>query len=266
MKIKIISKLGRVIVKNAPKICIAIGSAGVVAGTVVACKETYAKTEEIEEAVTEFKEKDYIPAVKRFAKIYWPSALITGGSLFIIIGGHKILSKRYAGLVLAYEGLNASYKDYRSYISENYGENIDFAARHHIDGMALDADNDVVIAPEDIFIPDRDLSGYSVFFGNDYSLCIDSDDPEEALSFLKGQEEWANAVLQERGYIFLQEIYDGLGLVDKYAPDGLGWCSGIGDDYVDFGIFNVRNGRAVNGSEPVFLLDFNYDGYILPYI
>lgn len=266
MKIKVISKLGRIIVKNAPKICIAIGSAGVVAGTVVACKETYSRSEEIEEAVAEIKNEDYIPAVKRFAKVYWPSALITCGSLFIIIGGHRILVKRYAGLVLAYEGLNASYKDYRSYISENYGENTDFAARHYKDGLALDVDNDVVIAPEDVFIPDRDLSGYSVFFGNDYSLCIDSDDPEEALGFLKGQEEWANAVLQERGYIFLQEVYESLGLVDKYAPDGLGWCSGIGDDYVDFGIFNVRNGRAVNGSEPVFLLDFNYDGYILPYI
>ena len=183
----------------------------------------------------------------------------------MIVGGHYILAKRYAGLVVAYEGLNKSYKNYRGYIKKNYGQEVDFNARHTEDKISTVETNEIFAEDEDIFIPDRDLSDFAVFFGKDYSEVLVTDDPEEALNVLKSQEEWANAVFEEQGYIFLQDVYHALG-IDKFAPDGVGWCKGIGDDFVDFGIYNVRNGRAVNGTEPVFLIDFNHDGYILPYI
>lgn len=182
----------------------------------------------------------------------------------MIVGGHYILVKRYAGLVVAYEGLNKTYKDYRGYIKKNYGDATDFEARHHKDEISR-MDDEIIVNSDDIFIPDRDLSDFAVFFGKDYSEILVTDDPEESLNVLKSTEEWANAVFEEQGYIFLQDVYHGLG-IDKFAPDGVGWCKGIGDDFVDFGIYNVRNGRAVNGTEPVFLIDFNHDGYILPYI
>lgn len=265
MKINMISKIGRVVVKNSDKICMVLGAIGVGYGTVKACKKTHENVIEIEKAKENIKDSDYIPAIERFAKIYWSPVLIIGGSIFVMIGGHYILLKRYAGLAVAYKSLKETHKDYRNWIAENYGKEVDFNARFHKDGMAVDDDQTFVIAPEDIFIPDRDLSDYAAFFGKDYSDLLITDNPEEAFHVLKSQEELANAILQEQGYIYLQDVYESLGL-DKFAPDGVGWCCGFGDDYVDFGIYNVRNGRAVNGTEPVFLLDFNCDGYILPYI
>lgn len=260
----VVQKLGAIIIKNSPKILTIAGVVGVGVGVGIACKDTLAGVDEINQAKVDICEKDYIPAAKRMAKVYWPSFVVIGGSLFMIIGGHYILAKRYAGLVVAYESLNKSYKNYRSYIKKNYGDGADFEARHHEDKIGY-FDDSVTIESEDIFIPDRDLSDFAVFFGKDYSEVLVSDDPEEALNVLKSQEEWANAVFEEQGYIFLQDVYNSLG-IDKFAPDGVGWCKGIGDDFVDFGIYNVRNGRAVNGTEPVFLIDFNHDGYILPYI
>lgn len=260
----VIQKLGAIVVKNAPKILTVAGVTGVAVGVGIACKDTLASVDEINQAKADICEKDYIPAAKRMVKVYWPSFVVIGGSLFMIVGGHYILAKRYAGLVVAYEGLNKSYKNYRNYIVKNGGKDIDFDARHTNDGLHAEG-KDVVVDPDDIFIPDRDLSDFAVFFGKDYSEVLVTDDPEEALNVLKSQEEWANAVFEEQGYIFLQDIYYALG-IDRFAPDGVGWCKGIGDDFVDFGIYNVRNGRAVNGTEPVFLIDFNHDGYILPYI
>ena len=262
----VIQKLGAIIVKNAPKILTVAGVAGVAVGVGIACKDTLAGVDEINQAKVDICEKEYIPAAKRMVKVYWPSFVVIGGSLFMIVGGHYILAKRYAGLVVAYEGLNKTYKDYRRFIKNNYGESVDFNARHTTDQIQMRADNEIIsVDSEDIFIPDRDLSDFAVFFGKDYSEVLVTDDPEEALNVLQSQEEWANAVFEEQGYIFLQDIYFALG-IDKFAPDGVGWCKGIGDDFVDFGIYNVRNGRAVNGTEPVFLIDFNHDGYILPYI
>lgn len=261
----IIQKLGAIAVKNAPKICMIVGITGVGFGVAVACKDTMAGIDDLNQAKVDLCEKDYIPAAKKIAKVYWPTAVIIGGSLFVLIEGHYILAKRYAGLVVAYESLNRTYKGYRGYVKENYGQETDFNARHAKDKISAVETNEVFTENNDIFIPDRDLSDFAVFFGRDYSEILVSDDPEEALNVLKAQEEWANAVFEEQGYIMLQDIYYALG-IDKFAPDGVGWCKGIGDDFVDFGIYNVRNGRAVNGTEPVFLIDFNHDGYILPYI
>lgn len=262
----VIQKMGAIIVKNAPKICVAIGVVGVGVGAAVACKDTLTGVDDINQAKVDICEKDYIPAAKKLVKVYWPAGLIIGGSLVVIVSGHYILARRYAGLVVAYEGLNKTYKDYRRFIKNNYGESVDFNARHTTDQIQMRADNEIIsVDSKDIFIPDRDLSDFAVFFGKDYSEVLVTDDPEEALNVLKSQEEWANAVFEEQGYIFLQDVYHALG-IDKFAPDGVGWCKGIGDDFVDFGIYDVRNGRAVNGTEPVFLIDFNHDGYILPYI
>lgn len=264
----VIQKVGAIIVRNAPKICIAAGVTGVGIGVIIACKDTMSGADDIIQAKEDLHKKDYIPAVKRFTKVYWPSAVIIGGSLFIIISGHHILAKRYAGLIVAYESLNKSYKSYRNYISENYGDSVDFNARHQSDCVEL-MDNEVIaVKPEDIFIPDRDLSDYAVLFGKGYSLHIDShnDDPETVYNVLRSTEEWANAEFEEKGVLFLQDVYYNLGLVDKYAPDGVGWCKGFGDDYVDFGIFSVRNGNAIDHLESIYWLDFNVDGYILPYL
>ena len=264
----VIQKMAAIIVKNAPKICVAVGVAGVAAGVGIACKDTLAGVDEINQAKADICEKEYVPAAKRMVKVYWLSFVVIGGSLFMIVGGHYILAKRYAGLVIAYEGLNKSYKNYRGYIKKNYGDAVDFNARHESDGVEL-IDNEVVtIDSKDIFIPDRDLSDYAVPFGNGYSGLIDShnDDPETVFNILRSTEEWANAVLQEQGYIYLQDVYNNLGLFDKFAPDGVGWCAGLGDDYVDFGIYSIRNGDALTHLESVYWLDFNVDGYILPYI
>lgn len=263
----VVQKLGRIVIKNAPKICVAIGVAGVGIGVGVAIKDTLADVDTVNEAKVDICEKNYSDAAKKIAKVYWPTFLIVGGSLFMIVGGHRILVKRYAGLVVAYEGLNKSYKNYRSYIKENYGDTVDFNARHTIDKVEL-IDDEIIVNSKDIFIPDRDLSDYAVLFGSGYSLHVDShnDDPETIFNILRSTEEWANAVFQEQGYLYLQDVYEGLGLVDKFAPDGVGWCAGIGDDYIDFGIFSLRNGNAINQLEPMYWLDFNVDGYILPYI
>ena len=238
------------------------------AGVTVAVKDTVKSIDVYEEARENIDKKEYWPATKKLASVYWPTALIIGGSLFVMVEGHYILARRYAGLVIAYEGLNRSYKNYRGYIKKNYGDAVDFNARHAEDNVEL-IDNEVIaVNPNDIFIPDRDLSDYAALFGKGYSLHIDghNDDPETVFNILRSTEEWANAVLQEQGYIFLQDVYEGLGLVDKFAPDGVGWCCGIGDDYVDFGIFSIRNGDAINQLEPMYWLDFNVDGYILPYL
>lgn len=95
-----------------------------------------------------------------------------------------------------------------------------------------------------------------------------SRNPECNLLFLKQQEANATAVLEKRGYLFLNDVYDMLGYPRTQQGQLVGWIydekDPIRDSFVDFGIYKdfIGNHNFVNGFENSILLDFNVDGVI----
>ena len=85
--------------------------------------------------------------------------------------------------------------------------------------------------------------------------------------FLKTVQSYANDRLKYRGHLFLNEVYDMLGIPRTKAGYLVGWIYDekhpYRDNFVDFGIFNERNSEAINGYGNKFLLNFNVDGEIL---
>ena len=72
-------------------------------------------------------------------------------------------------------------------------------------------------------------------------------------------------LFNKKGYLFLNTVYRALDIPETYAGSVCGWVKGLGDNQIDFGLFDTsREGirRFVNGYEAVVLLDFNDDGYI----
>lgn len=82
--------------------------------------------------------------------------------------------------------------------------------------------------------------------------------------FLQCQESYANNLLRSRGHVFLNEVYDLLGL-DR-SPEGqiVGWYIDESNSHEDitFGIHNLENLSFVNGDSKFCILDFNVDGVI----
>ena len=79
-------------------------------------------------------------------------------------------------------------------------------------------------------------------------------DPEYNLMFLRQQERYATEKLRANGTLFLNEVYDMLDIPRTRAGQVVGWVydedNPIGDNYVDFGIYNVHrpsNREFVNG-------------------
>lgn len=95
-------------------------------------------------------------------------------------------------------------------------------------------------------------------------------EPEYNLTFLKNMQDYCNGLLKTKGHLFLNEVYDKLGIPRTKAGAVVGWIynekSPIGDNFVDFGIRNERNNDFVNGYTSDCILDFNVDGNILDYI
>ena len=118
--------------------------------------------------------------------------------------------------------------------------------------------NGEIISNNIIEVEKRDdnyLSKYARYFAPDCPNWTDNRDYN--MMYLKTQQTYANDLLKSRGRIFLNEVYDMLGLPRTKAGCVVGWVLG---SYVDFGLDNERN-KDPEQRYPI--LDFNVDGCIL---
>lgn len=142
------------------------------------------------------------------------------------------------------------------------------------DGRFVDISTEEVEKVEDEEVIERDktkdITDYSIYARIWDDGCNGwSKDPEYNLIFLKQIQTYANELLRSRGYIFLNEVYDMLGIPRTKAGQTVGWVynekNPIGDNHVDFGIFDtdsIQNRDFINGYARTVVLDFNVDGII----
>lgn len=114
-------------------------------------------------------------------------------------------------------------------------------------------------------------SQYARFFNDG---CIGwTKNAETNVMFLREQQNYANELLKSKGHLFLNEVYELLGIPRTEAGTIVGWIyneeNPNGDNYVDFGLYNLCNDgqiNFINGYNNTVLLDFNVDGNILSLI
>lgn len=282
--------------KHTPEILVIAGVGGTIATTVIACKATtkiddvlaentehIAKTKQYvkENGYSEkYTEKDYqkdltiMYTQKGLAllKLYAPSIALGTMSITAILAGHNILKKRNVAIAAAYEVVNKNFNDYRGRVVERFGHELDRELRYNIHKEEVE---ETVIdektgkekkVKKNVDVCDIDnYSDFAKFF--DESCTGWTKDPETNLMFLKHQQRYANDLLEGRGYLFLNEVYDMLGIERTVAGQSVGWIYDKNIiDKIDFGIYNSHNQAArrfVNGIERTILLDFNVDGNIL---
>ncbi len=108
-------------------------------------------------------------------------------------------------------------------------------------------------------VPKKDADGLSVHARLYDKTCLEwHNNPEYNRTLLLAQENFANHKLRRDGFLFLNDVYNMLGLDKTSAGQLVGWLWwGDGDNYVDFGLTHPRNTDAVD-----IWLDFNVDGVI----
>lgn len=293
-------KVGFQFKKHSPEILVVAGVVGVVGSAVMACKatlkvdkvvdETKGKIEKIhtavETGVTEANEEYTVEDSKKdltavyaqsgiaLAKLYAPAVIVGGLSITAILAGHNITRKRNVALAAAYTALDNSFKGYRGRVIERFGEALDKELKYNIkakevEEVIVNEDGSETIETKVVEIVDPTIySPYAVFFDNGCKGW--TKDPEYNKNFLIDQQKYANHLLKTKGHLYLNEVYDLIGVPRTKAGQVVGWIydekNPIGDNVVDFGIWDVnkeKNRDFVNGFERSILLDFNVDGNIL---
>lgn len=283
--------------KHSPEILAGVGVVGVVASTVLACKATMKVNDILEDAKDQidkvnavkndpkyadrYSEEDakkdlsvvYVQKGVEIVKVYLPAFALGTISIGCLLSSNNILRKRNAALGAAYATLDKSYKAYRNRVVERFGEEVEKEIRYNIkaeeiEHTTIDEDGNEVVTKEEVKTMDPNLySDYARFF--DEANVNWNNNPEYNLMFLKSQQQYANDLLKSRGRLFLNEVYDMLGMERSKAGQVVGWVydtkNPIGDNFVDFGIYDMSKERVrafVNGYEPNILLDFNVDGNV----
>ena len=290
-------KAGTKMKKHSPEILVAAGIAGIVVSAVTACiattkvdgimtetKEkiekihTCAANEDIEEYTEEDAKKDlaivYVQTGWKLVKLYAPSVILGALSIAGIIKSNDILRKRNMALAAAYSAVDKGFKEYRKRVTERFGEETEREIRYDLKPektkeTVIDENGKEILIEKDSKVCGYDgISEYARFFDE----CSEywKKDSEYNLMFLRKQQNYANDKLISQGYLFLNDVYDMLGIERTKAGQIVGWVydkdNPLGDNYVSFGIYDINrqaNRQFVNGVERSILLDFNVDGNIL---
>ena len=278
--------------KHSPEILAVTGTIGVVTSAVMACKATtklgtiLEKTKTDMEVIhTAMEHPEYLEPEKyteddgkndirilyaktglNIIKLYAPSVILGGLSITAMLTSNNILRKRNIALA-------AAFKEYRSRVVERFGEEMDRELRYNlkskeIEETVVDEKGKEKTVKKTVNVVDP--STYSVYARFYDDGCNGwTKNPEDNLYFLKCQENYANDLLKTRGHLFLNEVYDMLGIPRTQAGQIVGWVydekNPVGDNFVDFGILDLYDEKKrefVNGYERTILLDFNVDGEI----
>lgn len=267
-----------------PEALTVIGIVGVVSATILACRATMKLEQTVDKihdglevakdrkqlATTSNRDhqKDlawtYAHGVYEVTKLYAPSIFLGTCSISCIVGANGILRRRNVALIAAYRAIDRSFSAYRGRVIEEFGPEKDLEYRRGLrsEGMKIDDKGNQKILTR---VDPNGRSSYARFFDQ---LSVNWQNTSEYnLLFVKCQQNYANDRLHAKGYLFLNEAYDMLGIPRTKAGQIVGWrISEDGDNYVDFGIYDLQNERArefVNGYEDSILLDFNVNGPIL---
>lgn len=306
---KLTGRTGLVLSKHSPTILLVVGVTGVVGAAVLACRSTL----KVDQVISEHKDtvkkihdvhyqeslkyeplyseqdmqKDlvqtYVKTGVKFVKLYGPAILLGAASIGCIVGSHKIMTKRNLALVAAYKAIEEGFDAYRKRVVEDYGEEKDYMYKHGLKAETItetevDAKGKEKKVEKTQVVVDgvANVSQYARYY--DKSCREWSPTPEYNRMYLTNQQRYFNDLLNSRGHVFLNEIYDALGIPRTSAGQVVGWVKGHGDGFIDFGIYEVNvpgygeehhcdqideeRREFVNGYRNTVLLDFNVDGIV----
>lgn len=272
-----------VLKKQAPHILFGAGVAGVVTSAVLACRATLKvsdKLDEIKLDVEGIKRDELRPylshhkgnapvntrrdlafaygrGVCSIGVLYAPAVIVGAASIAALTGSHVTLTRRNNALTAAYVTISKAFADYRDKVREELGEEKEreLYRKSQVDVVTNPDGSQTVVAK-------GDRHQYARIF--DESNRNWQPNAESNRLFLEANQEHWNTYLRVHRVVMLNDVYRSLGFEPTEAGQLVGWvyASETGDNYVDFGIYQMSNADFVLNGDRTVLLDFNVDGIV----
>lgn len=249
---------------------------------VTGTRETFEKVEGQKDEKGELKysaedfQKDQVVIWSKTAvamlKLYGPALVVGTLSIAAIASSNKALNGRIAAVSAAYQVADSALGRYRDKIKDELGIDIEKELFAKAESSAAK------VAAEDEAYEDEDRSKSKrqeiEKHGATHSRIFQAGTSNawrpnvaENMVFLRTQQNYFNDKLVKNGYVFLNEVYDALGLERTSAGQIVGWVF-TGDEgsnnFVDFGLDQGDETTKAVLQEIIepsdIFLDFNVDG------
>ena len=292
-------KVGFKFKKHSPEILVVTGVVGIVTSTVLACKATMKVNDILEESketidkihdsankglhtsdgeeyTQEVANRDlsivYAQTGWKLVKLYGPAVAIGVTSIACMLGSNHILRKRNVALAAAFTAVDNSFKQYRGRLIDRFGKDLDRELRFgikakEVEETVVDENGKEKTVTKTVNVVDPNIAHdiYSVVWCEGNTGWTKNAELNKV--FLLKQQNYANDKLRLNHFVSLNEVYKMLGINPTSYGQLAGWIytedSSIGDNFIDFGIFNINDDKKcdfVNGFERSVILDFNCIG------
>jgi len=271
--------------QHSPHILFGAGVVGVATSTVLACRATLKVSEKLDrtqnniEAIKQDALQPYLShrhssvadprrdiAVEytrglfEITKLYAPSVIIGGLSIAALTGSHIQLTRRNSALTAAYVAIEKAFNDYRARVREELGEERELELYHNGEFKVLKNPDGTT---EKVLMTNAD--GSSIFarvFDEHNRNWVPS--AESNRTFLEAQQRYFNQMLMTHKHVFVNDIYDNLGMERTREGQLFGWVypAKEGESFIDFNMYNCSNVDFVINGDRSVLLDFNVQGII----
>ena len=279
--------------KHAPTILSVTASAGVIATGYLAW-EAGTRFEDVEgrdwdrrkeclrnadmipdEDVPKIERKNRILFILDTVRTVAPAAIVGAATITMIYFSNSISKKRLAAMGAAYATLQTAFDGYKRTMVEALGkESVEKILKPKLPNIGksaeeiLSSDNksDAANVSDAVVNSLKALSPYARIIAEESSTCWDPNEDYTSQN-LAAVQLWANRRLERKGHLFLNEIFDQLGLSRTREGAVVGWLkNGEGDNYVSFGDFDASIYRVPSDDytrvDSNFIVDFNVDGVI----
>lgn len=271
---------------NLPHILVGVGVVGLVGTAVLAAKATRSVDDILIDALGHKANLDeahesgelvgrsyakeslyfYARTTGRILRHYGPTILVGTLSVAAIMGSHGIIMKRNTALVASYNAIDQAFGRYRDEVKTELGEDKE--------REVFERSSHPLMSDEEGTVGNGVRQRSNLGQGSIYAKWFDETSPyfdrnaDVNKMFLLVKQQHFNRKLISDGFVFLNDVYEELGIPRTQAGQLVGWVYDPEDPSrdcaIDFGIFdaadNVRD--FVNGFEKAVLLDFNVDGQI----
>ena len=245
---KLIVSSKRFLRKNGSTILTCVGGTGVVATTIMAVKATPKAMQLIKAAEEEKGEKlTRMETIQATAMTYAPSALLGIATIASIFGANALNKRSQAALMSAYALVDQTFRDYKTHVEEEYGEEANAHIREKI--------------AKDRYVEQKtELGGETKLFYDFYSGRYFNSTMENVLAaeFALNRQ----IILGECAYLndFYQEL--DIPLID--IGDEVGWsrgymCDAYGQEWVDFNHQDVTQEDGLECCIITFMQDPSVD-------
>lgn len=192
--------------------------------------------------------KVYARTLGKLGKLYAVPAGLEAVSIATRVSGHRTLKGENLALAAAYTGVYEAYKKLKAQTPKEETIVIPFEENGDEKSDATKLQEALLEHPYCRVFHSQNKYWHGIF--------------EENVAFLRSKMALANERFHARGFLYLNEVFDMIGIPLCDEGEYIGWVEGSGDDFVDFGITPIVDSRVDGGISPSIWLDFNVDGHV----